>query len=50
MLLLRMRTLLYDDFVKCSKESRQNEDYEKDGRKSSYRYAVEDKGYCRVRQ
>ena len=49
-LLLRMCTLLYDDSVKCCKQSRQDEDYEQDGRKSSYRYAVEDQGYCWVRQ
>ena len=30
-LLLRMCPLLYDDFVKCCKQSRQNEDYEQDG-------------------
>ena len=30
-LLLRMSTLLNDDFVKCCKQARQNEDYEKDG-------------------
>ena len=30
-LFLRMCTLLYDDLVKCCKQSRQNEDYEQDG-------------------
>ena len=29
-LLLRMCTLLYDDFVKCCKKSWQNEDYQQD--------------------